>query len=156
MGKVKEPAATYYSRPMLNALRNHIKDRIEQMDDAVLLSKLSSMLDKDEESFEERYQRAKEFAYTHLDREFAEELEKENFLIGKPIPCQYTDEEFEKESKQSEASGIATDEEVKAAFTLWLNLKYSGQIGHLSYFKRLYIGMLQIWEYNSLSPLQRM
>ena len=67
MGKVKEPAATYYSRPMLNALRNHIKDRIEQMDDAVLLSKISSMLDKDEESFEERYQRAKEFAYTHLD-----------------------------------------------------------------------------------------
>ena len=52
------------------------------MDDAVLLSKISSMLDKDEESFEERYQRAKEFAYTHLDREFAEELEKENFLIG--------------------------------------------------------------------------
>ena len=47
MGKVKEPAATYYSRPMLNALRNHIKDRIEQMDDAVLLSKISSMLDKD-------------------------------------------------------------------------------------------------------------
>ena len=83
MGKVKEPASTYYSRPMLNALRNHIKDRIEQMDDAVLLSKISSMLDKDEESFEERYQRAKEFAYTHLDREFAEELEKENFLIGK-------------------------------------------------------------------------
>ena len=35
MGKVKEPAATYYSRPMLNALRNHIKDRIEQMDDAL-------------------------------------------------------------------------------------------------------------------------
>ena len=68
MGKVKEPASTYYSRPMLNALRNHIKDRIEQMDDAVLLSKISSMLDKDEESFEERYQRAKEFAYTHLDR----------------------------------------------------------------------------------------
>lgn len=123
MGKVKEPAATYYSRPMLNALRNHIKDRIEQMDDAVLLSKISSMLDKDEESFEERYQRAKEFAYTHLDREFVEELEKENFLIGKPIPCQYTDEEFEKESKLSEASGIATDEEVKAAFNLWLNLK---------------------------------
>lgn len=54
MGKVKEPAATYYSRPMLNALRNHIKDRIEQMDDAVLLSKISSMLDKNEESFEER------------------------------------------------------------------------------------------------------
>ena len=23
-------------------------------------------------------------------------------------------------------------------------------------FRRLYIGMLQIWEYNSLSPLQRM
>ena len=34
-----------------------------------------------------------------------------------------SDEEFEKESKQSEASGIATDEEVKAAFNLWLNLK---------------------------------
>ena len=51
MGKVKEPASTYYSRPMLNALRNHIKDRIEQMDDAVLLSKISSMLDKDEETY---------------------------------------------------------------------------------------------------------
>ena len=34
-----------------------------------------------------------------------------------------SDEEFEKESKLSEASGIATDEEVKAAFNLWLNLK---------------------------------
>ena len=39
MGKVKEPAATYYSRPMLNALRNHIKDRIEQMDDAVQIGR---------------------------------------------------------------------------------------------------------------------
>ena len=52
MGKVKEPVSTYYSRPMLNALRNHIKDRIEQIDDAVLLSKIIIIIDKDEESFE--------------------------------------------------------------------------------------------------------
>lgn len=123
MGKVKEPTATYYSRPMLNALRNHIKNRVEQMDDAELLSKISSMLDKDEESFEERYQRAKEFAYAHFDPKFAKELEEENFLIGKPMPCQYTNNEFEKELKLSEASGNATDEEVKAAFKLWMNLK---------------------------------
>ena len=35
-------------------------------------------------------------------------------------------------------------------------LKVIWTSGHLPYFKRLHIGMLQIWEYNSLSPLQRM
>ena len=59
----------------------------------------------------------------HILTKFAKELEEENFLIGKPIPCQYTNNEFEKELKLSEASGNATDEEVKAAFKLWMNLK---------------------------------
>lgn len=35
------------------------------------------------------------------------------------MPCVFTDEEFKRELKESEASGNASDEEVRAMFAKW-------------------------------------
>lgn len=40
-------------------------------------------------------------------------------LHADEMPCVYTDEEFAEELRLSEASGNATDEEVKAFFAKW-------------------------------------
>lgn len=42
-----------------------------------------------------------------------------DLLHANEMPCMFTDEEFEEELRLSEASGTATDEEVKAMFAKW-------------------------------------
>ena len=54
------------------------------------------------ESFEERYRKAREFAYKHFDKEFIQYLEARNFLVDEPFPLQsYTDKEWEKELERA-------------------------------------------------------
>ena len=72
------------------------------------------------ESFEERYRKAREFAYKHFDREFIQYLEARNFLVDEPFPLQsYTDKEWEKELERAEEAGDATDEEVAKMYAIW-------------------------------------
>jgi hypothetical protein len=40
-------------------------------------------------------------------------------LYADDMPCVFTDEEFKRELEESEASGNASDEEVKAMFAKW-------------------------------------
>lgn len=40
-------------------------------------------------------------------------------LYSQSMPCVFTEEEFDEEIRLSEASGIATDEEVAAMFARW-------------------------------------
>jgi hypothetical protein len=40
-------------------------------------------------------------------------------LYADNMPCVFTDEEFKRELEESEASGNASDEEVKAMFAKW-------------------------------------
>lgn len=91
--KAKEPASVYYT---------------------------PSLSDESLPSFEERYQKAKEFARSHFEQDFVEYLEERNFMVDEPFP--YDDKEesnLEKMFRESEESGIATDEEVKQAFEVW-------------------------------------
>ena len=72
------------------------------------------------ESFEERYRKAREFAYKHFDKEFIQYLEARNFLVDEPFPLQsYTDKEWEKELERAEEAGDATDEEVAKMYAIW-------------------------------------
>ena len=72
------------------------------------------------ESFEERYRKAREFAYKHFDKDFIQYLEARNFLVDEPFPLQsYTDKEWEKELERAEEAGDATDEEVAKMYAIW-------------------------------------
>ena len=121
--ETKEPTTTYYSKNMVNALKRNIRRRVDEEDDPKVLSEISRILDKDKEKepFEERYQRAKEFAYSRFDEEYARELEGHNFYIGETFPsivCE-TKEDWERMVRESEESGTASEEEVKKAFRIW-------------------------------------
>lgn len=120
--KAKEPITTYYTPSMVNALRRSIVNRVSHETNPKKLSEISQILDDApaKESFEERYRKAKEFAYKHFDKDFIQYLEARNFLVDEPFPLQsYTDEEWEKELERAEKCGDATDEEVAKMYSIW-------------------------------------
>jgi hypothetical protein len=58
---------------------------------------------------------------TAIDESRDEEKLQEclELLYADGMPCMFTDEEFKRELEESEASGNASDEEVKAMFAKW-------------------------------------
>ena len=120
--KAKEPASVYYTPSMVRALQRHIQRRLESEEDPDKLSQISRLLalSSDESVFEERYLRAKAFAKAHFDEDYVASLEARNFLVDEPFPlCDFTDEEWEREMENAEASGVASDEEVEKMFSIW-------------------------------------
>ena len=73
------------------------------------------------ESFEERYRKAKDFAYKHFDKDFIQYLEARNFLVDEPFPAEIceTEEDLERLIAESEASGECTQEEVDKMYARW-------------------------------------
>lgn len=118
----KEPIQVYYNQPLMNAMRRNIRTRIEEADPEVL-SKVCALLDKEKNvpSFEERFERAKAFAYAHFDETLARDMEKHNFYIGESFPAERynSEEEFDRMIREAEESGVCTDEEVKGMFAIW-------------------------------------
>ena len=118
----EEPTAAYYTPSMVHALQRSIANRITHETNPEKLSEISRILDasSEKESFEARYQKAKEFAYKHFDKEYIQSLEARNFLVDEPFPLRnYTDEEWEKELERAEEAGDATDEEVAKMYSIW-------------------------------------
>ena len=74
-----------------------------------------------QESFEERYRKAKDFAYKHFDKDFIQYLGTRNFLVDEPFPSEVceTEEDLERIIAESEASGECTQEEVDKMFARW-------------------------------------
>ena len=73
------------------------------------------------ESFEERYRKAREFAYKHFDKDFIQYLEARNFLVDEPFPAKICEmeEDLERLIAESEASGECTQEEVDEMYAIW-------------------------------------
>ena len=121
--KVKEPAATYYTPSMVNALQRSIVNRVSHETNPEKLSEISRILDDSpaKESFEERYRKAKKFAYKHFDKDFIQYLEARNFLVDEPFPAEVceTKEDLERLIAESEASGECTQEEVDKMLARW-------------------------------------
>lgn len=121
--KAKEPVATYYTPSMVNALQRSIVNRVSHETNPEKLSEISRILDDSpaKESFEERYRKAKEFAYKHFDKDFIQYLEARNFLVDEPFPAEVceTKEDLERLIAESEASGECTQEEVDKMFARW-------------------------------------
>ena len=121
--KAKEPVATYYTPSMVNALQRSIVNRVSHETNPEKLSEISRILDDSpaKESFEERYRKAKEFAYKHFDKDFIQYLEARNFLVDELFPAEVceTKEDLERLIAESEASGECTQEEVDKMFARW-------------------------------------
>ena len=73
------------------------------------------------ENFEERYRKARDFAYKHFDKDFIQYLETRNFLVDEPFPSDVyeTEENLKRIIAESEASGECTQEEVDKMFARW-------------------------------------
>lgn len=124
--KAKEPTAAYYTPSMVYALQRSIANRISRETNPEKLSEISRILDasSEKESFEERYRKAKEFAYKHFDKEYIQSLEARNFLVDEPFPAEVceTKEDLERLIAESEASGECTQEEMDKMYTIWENV----------------------------------
>ena len=122
----EEPTAAYYTPSMVHALQRSIANRISHETNPEKLSEISRILDasSEKESFEERYQKAKEFAYKHFDKEYIQSLEARNFLVDEPFPAEVceTKEDLERLIAESEASGECTQEEMDKMYTIWENV----------------------------------
>lgn len=135
--KAKEPIATYYTPSMVNALQRSIVNRVSQETNPEKLTAISRILDDSpaKESFEERYQRAKAFAYKNFDKDYVQSLEARNFLVDEPFPAEIceTKEDLERIIAESEASGECTQEEVDRMFARWKSiLLRTGVLGNFS------------------------
>ena len=135
--KAKEPIATYYTPSMVNALQRSIVNRVSQETNPEKLTAISRILDDSpaKESFEERYQRAKTFAYKNFDKDYVQSLEARNFLVDEPFPAEIceTKEDLGRIIAESEASGECTQEEVDRMFARWKSiLLRTGVFGNFS------------------------
>lgn len=94
--------------------RIYTKAQVDKMADGINASPAK-------ESFEERYRKAKEFAYKHFDKDFIQYLEARNFLVDEPFPAEIceTEEDLERLIAESEASGECTQEEVDKMYARW-------------------------------------
>ena len=66
-----------------------------------------------------RKERLRHFVYSHLSVDLAQQLEAEDFLIGKPMPNQFKSGELESRLLEAEASGYLSEEETKNMFRAW-------------------------------------
>ncbi len=109
MNKVKEPIATYYSRPQISALKKRLKASIERETNLeVLLQCESLMSSQNTQKYDEAY-------FAKMEKEF-------EYLKGAPMPCCYTDEELDEVIHESEKSGWVDEEEINAFFARWENM----------------------------------
>ena len=66
-----------------------------------------------------RMKKLRDFVYSHLPLDLAQQLEAEDFLIGKPMPNQFKSGELESRLLEAEASGYLSEEETKKLFEDW-------------------------------------
>ena len=128
--KAKEPVAAYRQTAYtltdseqklimraeqdIKAGRIYTQAQVDKMADGINASSAK-------ESFEERYRKAREFAYKHFDKDFIQYLEARNFLVDEPFPVEVceTEEDLERLIAESEASGECTQEEVDKMYARW-------------------------------------
>lgn len=107
MSKVNEPTAAYYSIPQINALKKRLKASIERENNVEVLLQYESLM----------------CAHQKYDEAYFEKMEGDYaFLKGAPMPYCYTEGELDDVIRDSERSGIVSDEEMKAFFARWENI----------------------------------
>lgn len=106
MTKVKEPTATYYSKPVFKAKKEKLVERIKKETNPEKIERCLEILGGDSE----------------YDEAYFESMTCDMSLKDAPMPgVDTSEEELDKRIKESEASGIADDAEVNAYFK-WMLL----------------------------------
>jgi hypothetical protein len=107
MSKVNEPTAAYYSIPQINALKKRLKASIERENNVEVLLQYESLM----------------CAHQKYDEAYFAKMEQEyESLKGVPMPYCFSEEELDEVIRDSERSGIVSDEEMKAFFARWENI----------------------------------
>lgn len=107
MSKVNEPTATYYTTPQINALKKRLKASIERESNVEVLLQYESLMCA-QQKYDEAY-------FAKMEQEYES-------LKGAPMPYCFSEEELDGVIRDSERSGIVSDEEVKAFFARWENI----------------------------------
>ena len=109
MNKVKEPVATYYSRPQISALKKKLKASIDSENNLEVLLKCESLISSlTTQKYDETY-------FTKMENEM-------HIMKGDSMPCCYSDEELDKFIRESERSGWVDDNEIKAFEERWMSV----------------------------------
>lgn len=107
MSKVNEPMAAYYSIPQIDALKKRLKDSIERESNVEVLLQCESLM----------------CAHQKYDSAYFEKMEQEYAsLTGAPMPYCYSENELDGVIRDSERSGVVSEEEIKAFFARWKNI----------------------------------
>ncbi|MDR0939227.1 MAG: hypothetical protein LBN29_07740 [Mediterranea sp.] len=98
--KAKEPTAVYASLPFVNRQRKKVAELLKKEKD---IDKINQCLEILSPKYDDAY----------WEKTYGEQLDQQK---GKPMPCQFTDEELENELRASDRSGIADSEEINSFF----------------------------------------
>lgn len=106
MAKVKEPSTTYYSKPLFKAKKEQLVERIKKETNPEMIERCLEILGEK----------------SKYDEAYFDSLMSDTSLIGAPMPgIVVSEEELDHKIKESEASGLADDEEVNAFFKCMLS-----------------------------------
>lgn len=109
MDELKEQAAVYYTQPQIIALKNRLKESIEQENNVEVLLQCEALMHSHQGlKYDEAY--------------FSKMEEELGCLKGTSMPCCYTDEELDEIICTSENSGVVAEEEINAFFSRWENM----------------------------------
>ena len=107
MSKVNEPTATYYTTPQINALKKRLKASIERENNVEVLLQYESLMCV-QQKYDEAY-------FAKMEQEYES-------LKGVPMSYCFSEEELDEVIRDSERSGIVSNEEVNAFFERWENI----------------------------------
>ena len=77
------------------------------------------MMDEQADSFELRYQNARDFVYANFPNDIAKKLESEDFMIDQAFPASESEVDVERLFQEAEDSGILSEEEAQKIFHTW-------------------------------------
>lgn len=115
---INEPQISY-NQHLTSAIRRHIHKRLDTVQDMALLSRISNMMDEQADSFELRYQNARDFVYANFPNDIAKKLESEDFMIDQAFPASESEVDVERLFQEAEDSGILSEEEAQKIFHTW-------------------------------------
>ena len=93
--KAKDPMIVAHGNMLIPNLRNFIVERVEEESNLSVLEQIYAILGSSKQSFEDRYQKAKEQTEKYCVPEIAKEMEAEGYMIDKPYPFDDPDLDFD-------------------------------------------------------------
>lgn len=115
--KAEEPLLAGRSNSLIPHLRNYIVEKVEKEEDVTILQQIYSVISPEsEETYVEKFAKAKEQTEQFCVPEIAKALEAEGFMIDKPYPFDDDHFDFDKVIEEDERDEVAPREWVEKMF----------------------------------------